>query len=55
MRISCGEVMYIVGESGIGVPRSVKVNNLALVNRPVFPLHSEEVIEVVKATRAIQT
>lgn len=61
--VSGGAVMYIVGEGGIGVPRRVKawenvhgmkVNNLALVNRPVFPVRREEVLEVVKAARAIQ-
>ncbi|GAR06156.1 hypothetical protein NGUA35_01350 [Salmonella enterica] len=61
--VSGGSVMYIVGEGGIGVPRrvkawenvhGVKVNNLALVNRPVFPVRREEVLEVVKAARAIQ-
>jgi|GEM_PF-312544 len=60
--VSGGAVMYIVGEGGIGVPRrvkawenvhGVKVNNLALVNRPVFPVRREEVTEVVKAARAI--
>ncbi|EDU0171265.1 AAA family ATPase [Salmonella enterica subsp. enterica] len=61
--VSGGSVMYIVGEGGIGVPRrvkawenvhGVKVNNLALVNRPVFPVRREEVNEVVKAACAIQ-
>ncbi|EAW1172731.1 DNA primase [Salmonella enterica subsp. enterica] len=61
--VSGGAVMYIVGEGGIGVPRrvrawenvhGVKVDNLALVNRPVFPVRREEVHEVVKAARAIQ-
>ncbi|EIQ0071669.1 AAA family ATPase [Salmonella enterica] len=61
--VSGGSVMYIVGEGGIGVPRrvkawenvhGVKVSNLALVNRPVFPVRREEVNEVVKAACAIQ-
>lgn len=61
--VSGGTVMYIVGEGGIGVPRRVKawenihqrkVTNLALVNRPVFPVRCEEVQEVVKAARDIQ-
>lgn len=61
--VAGGSVMYIVGEGGIGVPRRIKawenahgvtVGNLALVNRPVFPVRPEEVNEVVKAAREIQ-
>lgn len=55
--------MYIVGEGGIGVPRrvrawenvhGVKVDNLALVNRPVFPVRAQEVQQVVKAARDVE-
>ena len=62
-RVSEGSVMYVVGEGGIGVPRrvrawenvhGVKVDNLALVNRPVFPVRREEVLQVVKAARDIE-
>ncbi|HBR4700825.1 helicase RepA family protein [Klebsiella pneumoniae] len=62
-RVSEGSVMYIVGEGGIGVPRrvrawenvhGVKVDNLALVNRPVFPVRNQEVLQVVKAARDVE-
>ncbi|MFQ3393698.1 helicase RepA family protein [Enterobacter mori] len=62
-RVSEGSVMYIVGEGGIGVPRrvrawenvhGVKVDNLALVNRPVFPVRNQEVQQVVEAARDVE-
>lgn len=62
-RVSEGSVMYVVGEGGIGVPRrvrawenvhGVKVDNLALVNRPVFPVRAQEVQQVVKAARDVE-
>lgn len=62
-RVSEGSVMYIVGEGGIGVSRrvrawenvhGVKVDNLALVNRPVFPVRNQEVLQVVKAARDVE-
>lgn len=55
--------MYIVGEGGISVPRrvrgwenvhDVKFDNLALVNRPVFPVRAQEVQQVVKAARDVE-
>ncbi|MCE3118707.1 helicase RepA family protein [Enterobacter sp. ASE] len=56
-RVSQGSVMYIVGEGGMGMKRrvkawesvhGVKIDNLALVNRPVFPVRREEVQLVVE-------
>lgn len=56
--------MYVVGEGGIGVPRrikawekrhGVKLNNLYLVNRPVFPVRREEMQEMIKAARDVKS
>ncbi|WP_348907744.1 helicase RepA family protein [Escherichia coli] len=62
--VSAGAVMYVVGEGGIGVPRrikawekkhGVKLNNLYLVNRPVFPVRREEMQEMIKAARDVKS
>lgn len=62
--VSAGAVMYVVGEGGIGVPRrikawekkhGVKLNNLYLVNRPVFPVRREEMQEMIKAARDVMS
>lgn len=62
--VSAGAVMYVVGEGGIGVPRRikawekkhrVKLNNLYLVNRPVFPVRREEMQEMIKAARDVKS
>lgn len=56
--------MYVVGEGVIGVPRrikawekkhGVKLNNLYLVNRPVFPVRREEMQEMIKAARDVKS
>lgn len=62
--VSPGAVLYVVGEGGVGVPRRIKaweqvngmtLNNLYLVNRPVFPVRSAEVNEVILAARQIES
>lgn len=62
--VSAGAVMYVVGEGGIGVPRRIKawekkhgvtLNNLYLVNRPVFPVRREEMQEMIKAARDVKS
>lgn len=62
-KVNAGAVMYIVGEGGVGVPRRIRawesahgknIDNLWLVNRPVFPVRREEVDEVIKASRQIE-
>lgn len=62
--VSAGAVMYVVGEGGIGVPRRIKawekkhgrkLDNLYLVNRPVFPVRREEMQEMIKAARDVKT
>ena len=61
--VSAGAVMYVVGEGGIGVPRRIKawekkhgrtLDNLYLVNRPVFPVRREEMQEMIKAARDVK-
>ncbi|EOB4988551.1 helicase RepA family protein [Salmonella enterica] len=61
--VSPGAVMYVVGEGGIGVPRRikaweklhhVKLDNLFLVNRPVFPVRREETEEMIKAAKDVK-
>ncbi|WP_275260422.1 helicase RepA family protein [Citrobacter freundii] len=61
--VSGGAVMYVVGEGGIGVPRRIKawekkhgrkLDNLYLVNRPVFPVRREEMQEMIKAARDVK-
>lgn len=63
-KVSAGAVMYIVGEGGVGVPRRIraweqvnqrKADNLWLVNRPVFPVRREEVDEVIRASKHIES
>ncbi|AYN28646.1 hypothetical protein D8682_17680 [Buttiauxella sp. 3AFRM03] len=64
-RVAGGSVLYVVGEGGIGVPRRVKawenaynagesLTALYLVNRPVFPVRSEEVTQVILAARQVE-
>lgn len=62
--VSAGAVMYVVGEGGIGVPRRIKawekkhgskLDNLYLVNRPVFPVRREEMQEMIKAARDVKS
>lgn len=62
-RVTPGAVLYVVGEGGVGVPRRIRAweqvhgktaDNLWLVNRPVFPVRSEEVAEVILAARQIE-
>lgn len=63
--VSGGSVLYVVGEGGIGVPRRIKawenvynggeaLNNFYLVNRPVFPVRSEEVNQVILAAKQVK-
>lgn len=61
-KVERGSVLYVVGEGGVGVPRRIKaweqvhgqqVDNLWLVNRPVFPVRESEVSEVILAARQI--
>lgn len=61
-RVAAGAVLYIVGEGGVGVPRRIKawenvhqqqVENLWLVNRPVFPVRESEVNEVILTAKQI--
>ncbi|OTA21726.1 DNA primase [Xenorhabdus beddingii] len=61
--VAQGSVMYVVGEGGIGVPRRVKaweivkgqtVENMYLVNTPVFPASPAEVNELVIATQQVE-
>ncbi|MDI0603078.1 helicase RepA family protein, partial [Escherichia coli] len=62
-RVAHGSVMYVVGEGGIGVPRRIKaweivnderVENLYLVNRPIFPAVPLDVDEMVIASRQVE-
>ncbi|MCM7731644.1 helicase RepA family protein [Enterobacter cloacae complex sp. IR5378] len=62
-KVAPGAVLYVVGEGGVGVPRRVKAwemmhsqraDNLYLVNRPVFPVRSSEVNEVLLAAREVE-
>lgn len=62
-RVAHGAVMYVVGEGGIGVPRRIKaweivhdeqVENLYLVNRPIFPAAPLDVDEMVIAARQVE-
>lgn len=63
--VAPGSVLYVVGEGGIGIPRRIRawemayhdggrLDNLWLVNRPVFPVNPGEVREVVKAIRQME-
>lgn len=61
-KVERGAVLYVVGEGGVGVPRRIKaweqvhgqqVDNLWLVNCPVFPVRESEVSEVILAARQI--
>lgn len=63
-KVTPGAVLYVVGEGGVGVPRRIraweevhgkKLDNLWLVNRPVFPVREEEVTEVIRAAQQIET
>ncbi|MGQ3663188.1 helicase RepA family protein [Citrobacter braakii] len=63
--VSGGSVLYVVGEGGIGIPRRIRawenvhndtnrLDNLYLVNRPVFPVRREEVSQVILAARQVE-
>jgi len=63
-KVAAGAVLYVVGEGGVGVPRRIRAweqlngqqaDNLYLVNRPVFPVRSSEVNEVLLAARQVET
>ncbi len=58
-----GSVLYVVGEGGIGVPRRIKaweivngqtVENMYLINTPVFPASPAEVHELVIAAQQVE-
>lgn len=62
-KVTAGAVLYVVGEGGVGVPRRVraweqlhgsKADNLYLVNRPVFPVRSAEINEVLLAAQQVE-
>lgn len=62
-KVTPGAVLYVVGEGGVGVPRRVraweqlhgsKADNLYLVNRPVFPVRSAEINEVLLAAQQVE-
>lgn len=62
-KVAPGAVLYVVGEGGVGVPRRIRAweqinglqaDNLYLVNRPVFPVRSSEVNEVLLAARQVE-
>ncbi|CDM88583.1 AAA family ATPase [Xenorhabdus bovienii] len=59
-----GSVLYVVGEGGIGVPRRIKaweivngqtVENMYLINTPVFPASPAEVYELVIAAQQVES
>ncbi|PHM64030.1 DNA primase [Xenorhabdus stockiae] len=61
--VAQGAVLYVVGEGGIGVPRRIKaweivngqtVENMYLINTPVFPASPAEVHELVIAARQVE-
>ncbi|WP_422824376.1 AAA family ATPase [Xenorhabdus bharatensis] len=63
-QVAQGAVLYVVGEGGIGVPRRIKaweivngqtVENMYLINTPVFPASPAEVHELVIAARQVET
>ncbi|WP_422398999.1 AAA family ATPase [Xenorhabdus griffiniae] len=62
-QVAQGSVLYVVGEGGIGVPRRIKaweivngqaVENMYLINTPVFPASPAEVHELVIAARQVE-
>ncbi|MBD2819643.1 AAA family ATPase [Xenorhabdus sp. 42] len=62
--VAQGSLLYVVGESGIGVPRRIKaweivngqtVENMYLINTPVFPASPAEVHELVIAARQVES
>ncbi|WP_241538314.1 AAA family ATPase [Xenorhabdus sp. KK7.4] len=62
-QVAQGAVLYVVGEGGIGVPRRIKaweivngqtVENMYLINTPVFPASPAEVHELVIAARQVE-
>ncbi|MCC8378819.1 AAA family ATPase [Xenorhabdus sp. PB30.3] len=62
--VAQGAVLYVVGEGGIGVPRRIKaweivngqaVENMYLINTPIFPASPAEVHELVIAARQVET
>ncbi|CCW28930.1 Putative DNA primase (fragment) [Xenorhabdus nematophila F1] len=61
--VAQGSVLYVVGEGGIGVPRRIKaweivngqaVENMYLINTPVFPASPAEVHELVIAAQQVE-
>ncbi|WP_069202323.1 AAA family ATPase [Xenorhabdus cabanillasii] len=61
--VAQGSVMYVVGEGGIGVPRRIRawelvngqtVENMYLINTPVFPASPAEVHELVIAAQQVE-
>lgn len=63
--VNGGSVLYVVGEGGIGIPRRIRaweivhndtarLDNLYLVNRPVFPVRREEVNQVILAAKQVE-
>ncbi|CDH05464.1 Putative prophage primase (fragment) (modular protein) [Xenorhabdus bovienii str. oregonense] len=62
-QVAQGSVLYVVGEGGIGVPRRIKaweivngqtVENMYLINTPVFPASPAEVHELVIAAQQVE-
>ncbi|WP_370689027.1 AAA family ATPase [Xenorhabdus aichiensis] len=62
-QVAQGSVLYVVGEGGIGVPRHIKaweivngqtVENMYLINTPVFPASPAEVHELVIAAQQVE-
>ncbi|PHM24818.1 AAA family ATPase [Xenorhabdus budapestensis] len=62
--VAQGSVLYVVGEGGIGVPRRIKaweivngltVENIYLINTPVFPASPAEVHELVIAAQQVES
>lgn len=64
--VSSGSVLYVVGEGGIGVPRRIRawevaynktvpLDNLYLINRPIFPVRIDEVDQVILAAKQVES
>ncbi|WP_275381559.1 AAA family ATPase [Xenorhabdus bovienii] len=63
-QVAQGSVLYVVGEGGIGVPRRIKaweivngqaVENMYLINTPVFPASPAEVHELMIAAQQVES
>nr|WP_115827584.1 AAA family ATPase [Xenorhabdus cabanillasii] len=63
-QVAQGSVLYVVGEGGIGVPRRIKaweivngqaVENMYLINTPVFPASPAGVHELVIAAQQVES